>query len=59
MSVLEQDIIKKRQVNNITARLVLDKRDNEKYEIKAICNIEVYTKESDSGYLLDLYYLVS
>ncbi len=37
----------------------LDEGDSEEYEVKAICNREVYTKELDNGQLPSLYYLVS
>lgn len=37
----------------------LDKNNSKEYEVYAICDSEVYTKELDSGHLLGLYYLVS
>ncbi len=61
MSLLEQDITRKRWVNdsNITAQLELNKGNNEWYRVKAICDSEVYTKELDSTHhLLGLYCLV-
>lgn len=35
-----------------------DDSNGKKYKIKAICNNEVYAKESNSGHLLDLYYFI-
>lgn len=35
----------------------IDKNNNKKYKIKAICDNEIHRKESDSSYLFDLYYL--
>ena len=32
--------------------------DNRKYKVEAIWNSEVYVRESESGHLLDFYYLV-
>jgi len=37
----------------------LDNRDSEEYEVKVIYVSEIYAKESDSGHLSGLYYLVS
>lgn len=33
--------------------------NGKEYEVEAICNNRVYAKESDTSYLLGLYYLVS
>ncbi len=57
MALLEQDIKKKGRVETI---IELNESDSEKYEVEAICNSAVYTKELDySHYLPGLYYLVS
>ncbi len=37
----------------------LNEGDSKEYEFEAICDNEVYAKESDSGHLPGLYYLVS
>ena len=59
MSLLEQDILRKRRVdeNNATK---LDAGDNEgvEYKVEAICDSAVYTREL-AGHLPELYYLVS
>ena len=57
MSMLEQDITEKRQVDE--DRTELDVGDNEggEYKVEAICNSAVYAKES-AGHLAGLYYLV-
>ena len=36
-----------------------DNVEGKEYEVKAICNSTVYVKESESGQLLGLYYLIS
>lgn len=36
----------------------LEESDSKKYKFKLICKSEVYSKESDSHHLLNLYYLV-
>ncbi len=46
-------------MNNTIAQLELDKGNSEEYEVKVIRDSEVYGKESDSGHLPGLYYLVS
>lgn len=35
-----------------------NKRNDKKYEIKAIYNGEVYTNKLDSNYFLNIYYLI-
>ncbi len=60
MSLLEQDITKKGQVDETTSRLKFESDNNsEKYKVEAICDSKVYAKELDSGQLQGLYYLVS
>ncbi len=56
VSLLEQDTTRKGRVETA---IELDEDNSEEYEVKAICDSEVYAKESDSGQLLGLYYLVS
>lgn len=61
MSLLEQDITKKRQVDKIMSKLefVNGKSKNSKYEIKTIWNSAVYAKQSETkAYLSNLYYLI-
>ena len=57
MSLLEQDITRKKRVDKETE---LDAGDNsEEYEVEAIWDSAVYTRESKSGHLSGIYYLVS
>ena len=57
VSLMEQDITKKERVDNETE---LDAGDNSgEYEVEAIWDSAVYAKESESGQLPGLYYLVS
>ena len=61
MSLLEQDTTRKQRVNeNVTELAELDVGDNEnsEYEVEAICDSAVYMRVSESGHLLELYYLV-
>ena len=37
----------------------LDASNSKEFKEEAICNSAVYAKKSKSGYLLELYYLVS
>ena len=54
---MEQDIIRKGRVDNETE---LDASNNSgEYEVEAIWDNAVYTRESDSGHPPGLYYLVS
>ncbi len=55
-SLLEQDTTRKGRVKTA---IELDEGDSKEYEVKAICDSKVYTKESDSRQLPGLYYLVS
>ena len=58
--LLEQDIIRKVRIGQKT--LQLEFKDNGKgkeYEVKAIRNNRVYAKQSESGQLPELYYLIS
>ena len=59
--LLDQDTIKKGQVDEKTAEKVEFKggNNNEEYKVEGICNSTVYAKESEVGQLLGLYYLVS
>ena len=58
MSLLEQNITRKGQVDKKTLQLEFEDNDEgEKYEVEAICNSTVYAKESESGYFPSLYYL--
>lgn len=57
MSLLEQDIIKKEQLNE-TSQSELDDINNEEYKIEAIWDSEIFAKKLDSGILLGLFYIV-
>ena len=57
MSLLEQDPTKKGQVDDKNVELDAS-NDNGKYEREAIWDSEVYARESESGHLPGLYYLV-
>ena len=59
MSLLEQNITRKGQVDKEVKQVEFDNGDNEEYEIEAIQNSAVYVRESESGHLLGLYYLIS
>ncbi len=59
VSLLEQNIIKKRRVDETTSRLKFESDgDDKEYKVKAIRNSAVYTRELE-GHLLGFYYLVS
>ena len=51
VSLLEQDITKRGQVDKTISQIKLDKDNNEEYEVEAIHNSEVNAKESNSGHL--------
>ncbi len=55
MSLLEPDTIRKGQVETA---IELNEGNSEEYEVEVICESKVYAKESDSGQLPGLYYLV-
>lgn len=61
MSLLEQDITKKGRVDKKVKQTDFDTSDNNngEYKMKAIRNNAVYKRESESGHLVRLYYLVS
>ena len=60
MLLLEQDITKKRRVDeNNAAELDAGNDKSKKYKVEAIWDNAVYAKESKSGNLPSLYYLVS
>ena len=60
MSLLEQDITRKGRVDKKTSQLEFeDDGEGKKYEVEAIRKSAVYTKESESGQLSGLYYLIS
>ena len=58
VSLLEQDIIKKRQVDKNTTELNADDDNSKKYKVEVIWDSAIYAKESKSGHLPGLYYLV-
>lgn len=59
MLVLEQNTTKKRNKNNKMEFDASDNNDSQKYKMEAICNNAVYTRESKSGHLIRVYYLIS
>ena len=60
MSLLEQDTTRKGRVDEKTSQLEFEDNDEgEEYEVEAIRNSVVYAKESESGQLPGLYYLIS
>ena len=59
MSLLEQNTTKKGRVNkNNVAKLDTGDNKGGEHKIKAICDSVVYTRESKSGFLSGVYYLV-
>ena len=59
MSLLEQDTTRKGQADKKVRQMEFDFGDNgHEYKIEAIWDSTVYAKESKSGYLPGLYYLV-
>ena len=56
ISLLKKDITKKKQIKKFTVSK-FETGDNKEYEMEAIQDSAIYTKETD-GYLLELYYLV-
>lgn len=58
MSLLKQDITKKRQVDEKVRQINFEVGNNKEYKIEAIWNSMVYARESDLGYLPRIYYLV-
>ena len=60
MSLLEQDITRKGQVDKKTLQLEFeDDGEGEEYKVEAICDSAVYTKQLESSQLSGLYYLIS
>ena len=55
--LLEQDIIRKRRVDEIMTELDIGNDDSRKYEVEAIWDNVIYVRESKS-HLSGLYYLV-
>ena len=61
VSLLEQDTTRKGRVDKEVRQIEFDNGDNDsgKYEVEAIRDSAVYARESESGHLPGLYYLVS
>ena len=61
MSLLEQDITRNGQVDEKTVEKLEFKAggNNKEYEVEDIYDSAVYTRESEAGHLLGLYYLIS
>ena len=61
MSLLKQDITKKKQVNKKTlleSKKKFEVREDKKYKVKAIINSVMYGKKMANNQIPDLYYLV-
>lgn len=59
ISLLNQNTTKKGQVDENVKKMDFDAgNENENYKLKAISNNAVYAQESESGHLLELYYLI-
>ena len=58
MSLLEQNTTRKGRVDSENVELDANDKNGE-YEVKAIWDSEVYARESESGHLPGLYYLIS
>ena len=60
MSLLEQDITKKGRVDKKVRQMEFDIGDDEsgEYKLETIRDSMVYARESESGHLLGLYYLI-
>ena len=61
MSLLEQDTTRKGRVDKEVKQMEFNAGDDDsrEYEVEAIWDSAVYTRESESGHLLGLHYLVS
>ena len=61
MSLLEQDTTRKKQVDEEIRQIEFNAGDDEsgEYKVEAIRDSAVYVRESKSGHLPDLYYLIS
>ena len=59
VSLLKQDTIRKKRVDENVMELEFDAGDSKMYKVKAIWDSAVYAMESESGHLLGLYYLVA
>ena len=60
MFLLKQDTTRKGWVDKKTSQLEFeDDGEGEEYEVEAICDSAVYAKESKSGQLPGLYFLIS
>ena len=59
ISLLEQDITKKRRVSEEVPELDKGNKDSEEYKVEAIWDSAVYANESESGHLPSLCYLVA
>ena len=58
MSLLEQDITRKRRVDKKVTELEFEAGDSKKYKMEAIWDSAVYDNKAE-GRLLGLYYLVA
>ena len=58
MLLLEQDSIRQGRVDDENVELDAS-NENGKYEVEVIWDSKVYAKESESGHLSGLYYLIS
>ena len=58
MSLLKQNATRKKRVKKVL-ELDAGNKDSKKYKVETIWDSAVYANNSDSGYLLGLYYLVA
>ena len=58
MSLLEDDTTRKGRVDEEVRQMEFDVGNNEEYKVEAIWDSAVYARESESGHIPGLYYLV-
>lgn len=56
MSLLEQDIIRKKRINELFEEPKFDAGNNQEYKVKTIKDSTIYVKKTE-GYLPGFYYL--
>ena len=59
VSLLKQDTTKKERVDEKVRQMEFNTSDNKEYKVEVIWDSAVNARESKSGHLQDLYYLVS
>lgn len=58
MSLLEQDITRKKQIDKNVRQIEFDIGNSKEYKVKTFQNSMVYAKMSKLGYLAEIYYLI-